>query len=557
MRVNLIGSFRQNTGLGQDSALLRGLITNQFPNAEIRKVQHFLPECPEAEINIFIESINPALLHSGGLNVWIPNPEWTYKTWIPYIQMVDEIWVKTQEAETIFKHYTNPLKIQKIGWTSIDKIYSPKDYSKAIVLVGKNPYRHPKPILKAYYDLLLSDPELYKQLPDLYIPHRDMQIYMPPELTKVHLLGELKESEYDQLLQECGLAICTSACEGFGHAVNEAMSTGSVLLLSNIQPFHELSKDAFFCDTYRDTEHPKTLTTLIDTSSSSLRTQLREYMKKSLEELKKLSVSSRVQYEKRHRKFIETFKIPNIPEFCLDKSFIPESELPFVSIVTLTYNRPEFIPLAKYSYLIQTYPEEKLEWVIVNDGDSIEELLIGIPNVTYVQLDHKMSIAEKRNIGVQKAMYDVLVMMDDDDVYPNNSVLSRVSMMTKSPKKECVFCTTIPCYDIEKRISFMNVPPNVLEMSERVSEATLCFTRAFFNQRWFEDLPEGDKFIRGREQMCREISPQNVIVSLVHSKNISSRKITGEANGCHYGFCDELFGLIETIPTQYNLSEST
>jgi hypothetical protein len=356
-------------------------------------------------------------------------------------------------------------------------------------------------------------------------------------------------------LQECGLAICTSACEGFGHAVNEAMSTGSVMILSNIQPFHELSKDAFFCDTYRDTEHPRTLSVLVDTSSTSLRTQLRDYMKKSPEELKKLSVSSRLQYEKRHRKFIQEFEIPKVEEFQLDKSFIPESELPFVSIVTLTYNRPEFIPLAKYSYLIQSYPEEKLEWVIVNDGDSIEELLIGIPNVTYVQLDQKTSIPDKRNIGVQKAMYDVLVMMDDDDVYPNNSVLTRVSMLLKSPKKECTFCSTIPCYDIEKRISFMNVPPNILEMSERVSEATLCFTRAFFNQRWFEELPEGDKFIRGREQMCREISPQNVIVSLVHSKNISSRKITGEANGCHYGFCDELFELVESIrPGIINIS---
>jgi hypothetical protein len=287
------------------------------------------------------------------------------------------------------------------------------------------------------------------------------------------------------------------------------------------------------------------LSTLIDTSSSSLRQQLRSYLRKTPAQLQALSNSSRQQYDQRSCTFIKDFHIPNIPEYSLEKRFIPESDLPCVSIVTLTYNRPEFIPLAKYSYLIQTYPEHKLEWVIVNDGESIEEQLIGIPNVKYVQLHQKMPIPEKRNIGVDMAMYDVIVMMDDDDVYPNNSVLTRVSMMLYEPKKECVFCTTIPCYDIEKRISFMNVPPNILNMSERVSEASLCFTRSFFRERWFEDLPEADKFIRGREQMCREISPQNVIVSLVHSKNISSRKITGESNGCHYGFCDELFGLVE------------
>ena len=41
------------------------------------------------------------------------------------------------------------------------------------------------------------------------------------------------------------------------------------------------------------------------------------------------------------------------------------------------------MPLAKYSYMIQSYPEDKLEWVIVDDGkDPIEDTLIGVPNVT-------------------------------------------------------------------------------------------------------------------------------------------------------------------------------
>ena len=85
-------------------------------------------------------------------------------------------------------------------------------------------------------------------------------------------------------------------------------------------------------------------------------------------------------------------------------------------------------------------------------------------------------------------------------------------------------------------------------MSERVSEATLCFSKKFWEERNFQDeIAEADKFIRGREQMCREISPQEIIVSLVHHKNVSSRKIFGESNGCHYGFCDELFLLVDNI----------
>jgi hypothetical protein len=98
----------------------------------------------------------------------------------------------------------------------------------------------------------------------------------------------------------------------------------------------------------------------------------------------------------------------------------------------------------------------------------------------------------------------------------------------------------------------MNVPPMTLPMAQRVSEATLIFTRRFWEENQFDpatQIAEGDAFIRGREQMCRELSPQEVIVSLTHPKNLSSRKIPDfkEPNGCHYGFNEKLFALVSEI----------
>jgi hypothetical protein len=311
----------------------------------------------------------------------------------------------------------------------------------------------------------------------------------------------------------------------------------------------EQSQDVLWAIADNRIDHPDCLGQLVDTYSSSLRACLAEWVDTDTSRRKKISEHMRTIYEKRHRKFIEHFRCPEIPSFDGSKCFLPESELPDVSIVTLTYNRPEFMALAKYSYLIQSYPEDKLEWVIVDDGDSIEEQLMGIPNVKYVRLDQKTGIAEKRNLGVKAAMYDTIVFMDDDDVYPNNSVLQRVAMLNRFPKKECVFSTIIPCYDIERYTSFINLPPITLPMSQRVSEATLCFTKKFWEASPFtEDIGEADTFIRGREQMCREISPQEVIVSLVHSKNSSSRKTPpGEPNGCHYGFNEKLYALVSQI----------
>jgi hypothetical protein len=388
----------------------------------------------------------------------------------------------------------------------------------------------------------------------LHIPYNPEHIkFFNPQLDKVVLIDKvLTESEYDELLHECGLAICTSAAEGFGHAVNEAMSTGCNLLLSPIVPFQELTEKALWLTPSNTVDHPTCLGKLVDVSVASIIEKLKVYVGKSTKNKKAISLAVRVAYEARHAKFVEYMKgiFPVMPDYVLADTLPKEDELPCVSIITLTYNRRIFMPLAKYSYMIQSYPEDKLEWVIVDDGESIEDTLIGISNVKYVRSEEKLTIGAKRNLGVQSAMYDVIVMMDDDDVYPNNSVLHRVAMLSKSPAKECGFCTTIPCYDIEKYSSFMNVPPNTLPMAERVSEASLVFTRKFWEDRKFPEIQvaEANAFIHGREQMCRELSPQEVIVSLVHSKNTSSRKIPeGEPNGCHYGFNEQLFDVVSVI----------
>jgi len=541
----------------QDTGILRGILSAAYgEDVKIFRVHYMQPECAEADVNIFMEVVNPSLFSYAGLNIWIPNPEWTYQSWIPYIQQFDEIWAKTQECYDIFSQYTQKLKL--IGWTSIDKVWNPntdkKNYYKAIVPVGKNIFRHPKPVLQAYQRILKNDPDTYRKLPTLNIVYSetDIQIYVPEDIqSKVVLHSKvLKESEYDALIKDCGLCICLSASEGFGHAINECMSAGCNLIISPIRPFTEdlvgLNRPgAFYTEEMKSIDHPECLGKLVDVSVDSVVEGLEKYVETEYKLRRWGSIVMRETYEKRHKVWVESMtkmlKDVVIPSYCLKDTMPKEETLPDVSIITITKDRRKFMPLAKYSYMIQSYPEDKLEWVIVDDGDDpIEDTLIGVPNVKYVKCDRKMTISEKRNLGVENAMYDVIAMMDDDDVYPNNSILQRTAMMLKEPIKECAFCTTIPCYDMTKYASFMNVPPLTLPQSKRVSEATLIFTKKFWEEKKFEDkvqIGEADTFIHGREQMCRELSPQEVIVSLVHPLNTSSRKAPEmDSNGCHYGF---------------------
>jgi len=548
MKINIISDNRPKTGLMQDVRILAGLL--HVADTQVKLVQYIQPQCEEADINIFVEVVNPSLLSYASKNIWIPNHEQTYRTWLPYGNMMDEIWVKTREAELIFKPLTTT-PIKYIGWTSINKqTPSRKNYYKAIVPLGKNQNREIAALFDAYRRV---DRTTYSKLPILnVVSHTPIEV---PETIKdsVVLHGLLSDADYDKLLAECGVCICLSKAEGFGHAVNEAMASGCNLILSNIPAFNELAPtEALFCNSREITPSKDCLGNLVYSDVKSLCDVLEQYVDTSFEDRRANSESVRLRYETRHKEFIKTVKelFQTLP---IEPSVMPkEDELPCVSIVCVTYNRRVFMPILKYSYMIQSYPEDKLELIIVDDGeDSIEDTLIGVPNVVYVRLDSKKTVGEKRNIGVSKAMYDVVTFMDDDDVYPNNSVLQRTAMMLKTPAKECAFCTTIPCYDISKYSSFMNVPPLQLEMSERVSEATLIFTKKFWEERPFSEvqIAEGDSFIRGREHMCRELSPQEVIVSLVHPLNTSSRKIPDfkEPNGCHYGFNEKLFAMVSEI----------
>ncbi len=106
-------------------------------------------------------------------------------------------------------------------------------------------------------------------------------------------------------------------------------------------------------------------------------------------------------------------------------------------------------------------------------------------------------------------------------------------------------------YDTTRYISAMNVAPLDHGIGRRISEATLAFTRSFWEANGFPDVSigEGEEFVEGRESQTVEIPPTGIIVSFIHKGNTSSRRIPAdqEPNGCHFGFTDEFFRYIHSI----------
>jgi glycosyltransferase involved in cell wall biosynthesis len=115
----------------------------------------------------------------------------------------------------------------------------------------------------------------------------------------------------------------------------------------------------------------------------------------------------------------------------MSKSF--KKKLPFVSICTPTFNRRPFIPYMIACYQHQIYPQDRMEWIIVDDGtDPIEDLVKDIPGVKYYRYTEKLLLGRKRNLMHSFAKGDIIVYMDDDDYYPPTRVSHAVETLSKS-----------------------------------------------------------------------------------------------------------------------------
>ena len=77
---------------------------------------------------------------------------------------------------------------------------------------------------------------------------------------------------------------------------------------------------------------------------------------------------------------------------------------PFVNVCTPTFNRRPFFQTIIKCFDNQTYPKDRMEWIIVDDGtDKIEDVVKNHPLVKYFKYDEKMPLGKKRNIMHKKA----------------------------------------------------------------------------------------------------------------------------------------------------------
>ncbi len=138
---------------------------------------------------------------------------------------------------------------------------------------------------------------------------------------------------------------------------------------------------------------------------------------------------------------------------------------PLVSVCTPTFNRRPFIQTMFKCFLNQTYPKDRIEWIIVDDGtDKIRDLIqaSGIKQIKYIEVEQKMYLGAKRNLMHSHCNGTIIVYMDDDDYYPPERVSHAVDKLMDNREALCAGSSEIYIYfkHIKKMIQFGPYGPN-------------------------------------------------------------------------------------------------
>jgi glycosyltransferase involved in cell wall biosynthesis len=199
---------------------------------------------------------------------------------------------------------------------------------------------------------------------------------------------------------------------------------------------------------------------------------------------------------------------------------------PLVSICTPTFNRRPFIPTMFQCFKNQTYPKNRMEWIIVDDGpDKIQDLVdkSGIQQIRYIPVAEKMTLGAKRNYMHSFVKGSFIVYMDDDDYYPPERVEHAVDTLLANPHAMCAGSSEIYLYfkHIQKMYQAGPYSPS------HSTAGTFAFRKELLNETKYEEtaaLAEEKAFLKDYTVPFVQLDPVKTILVFSHEHNTFDKR---------------------------------
>jgi hypothetical protein len=249
-RVNLI-LWLHRGGQVHSVALLRELLEGLGCRVRVIVTSRMQPgESIRADVNLFSSELHPAWLPLAGRNVLIPNaeqdprqsstpllrPERFGETsdQLRFYRKADTLLVKTRAAAAAFA--SHGLAATYVGFASRDRFLAdvPKDDAAGwLCVVGDNfGNKNLAPVLNVW--------QRNTDFPVLHVVVRRDCPLATPDLANVRYhRGHLGDDELRVMQNRCGVHVCPSVMEGWGHAIVEATSAAALVITTDAPPMNE------------------------------------------------------------------------------------------------------------------------------------------------------------------------------------------------------------------------------------------------------------------------------------------------------------------------------
>lgn len=541
-------------------------------------------KCEYASINIFIGAINPVLIGYAKTNVLLFSGDVYPKANTPMLRHMNYIFTKTSEITQLLQNSVQANKLSNIGWRSTDLRQSFDtniDYKQALLFChNTNDSAQYQKIINAWNNSeVLASSEITLNIVNFELCRmKESDITSPT----IKIQKNIDQSKFESIFNQFGVHICLDKTYHYSHYLNQSMLCKSVIIVPDNECRSFATGDYTFVVNGTKSRHKKLYGSSFNFSESSFIDRINEISRLSYNTLANLGNVARTDALKNHslndhlfkesmtkiiKESLSKAKQTTLSNYEQDK--VLNTDLPSVSIVTLTHNRKKFFNLAILNYNQIDYPKDKLEWIVYdssNDENNVEDMLPveakrSKYNIKYIKSIGKVeTIGTSRNNAIKECSNDIVMFFDDDDYYPESSVKKRICPFLIDKNITIVSCSALGCFEINKYLSFVDYPKYLeAQGAKKYKIATLAIKRSILGLNLCEDssINEFNTFLSVHCQKIGEISWEGVIVSLVHSQNTTWRPIPQEVlqnqnnpnykKECEFSFGPKMFKFLTEL----------